>query len=326
MTKTFLVVLLCLTSLSGCYLLEQTCGQLDLRFNQVEIDKAIQEAENPDIKNQLREVRSIKLFAEKNLLLQETGNYTGYYHTEQAGITFVVTASPKDKLEPYTWWFPVIGSVPYKGFFDKADAIKLEQELKSEGYDTWLFAAPAYSSIGWFKDPITTPMLKKGLYYLVDTIIHEMVHVTLYVNDQGDFNEQLAVFVAHKGTIEYLKTKTDGDLIIKKKVQHRKNWAQLHGILQIYLKQLEELYSGSQALTVTLQKRDEIFKNISKAILKIFPYSKAKNWQFNNARLLQLRRYQQESPLLKEIWKKSNNNWENFWDQINAYVKQQKWD
>ncbi|MBT4286443.1 MAG: hypothetical protein HOD92_03835 [Deltaproteobacteria bacterium] len=326
MIKTFLIVLLCFISLPGCYLLEQTSGQLDLRFNQIKIDKAIQQEENANIKNQLREVPSVKQFAEKNLHLQKTENYTGYYHTDQVGITFVVTASPKDKLEPYTWWFPIIGRVPYKGFFDKADALKLEKELQSEGFDTWLFAAPTYSSIGWFKDPITTPMLKKGLYYLIDTIIHEMVHVTLYVNDQGDFNEQLAVFVAHKGAFEYLKTKTDGDLIIKKEIQHRRNRFLLHETLQIYLKQLEELYSGDQSITTILQKRAEIFKNITTAILKIFPHSKSKNWQFNNARLLQLRRYQQESPLLKEIWEKSNNNWENFWDHINSYIKQQKWD
>lgn len=326
MIKIFLVLLLCLTSLSGCYLLEQTSGQLDLRFNQVEIDEAIQQEEDPDIKKQLREVRSVKQFAEKKLLLQKTENYSGYYHTDQNGITFVVTASPKDKLEPYTWWFPIIGRVPYKGFFDKADAIELERELQSEGYDTWLFAAPAYSSIGWFKDPITTPMLRKGLYYLIDTIIHEMVHVTLYVNDQSDFNEQLAVFVAHKGAFEYLKTKTDGDLIIKKELQHRSKRFQLHETLQIYLKQLEKLYSRNHTLSITLKKRDAIFKNISRAILTIYPHSKSENWQFNNARLLQFKRYQQESPIFRDIWKKSNNDWQNFWELVNGYVKQQKWD
>ena len=326
MIKTFLIAFLCFTSLQGCYLLEQTSGQLDLRFNQVKIDKAIREESNPDIKKQLSEVQSIKHFAEKHLLLEKTENYTGYYHTDQPGITFVVTASPKDKLEPYTWWFPVIGRVPYKGFFDKTDALELEQELQAEGYDTWLFAAPAYSSIGWFKDPITTPMLKKGLYYLIDTIIHEMVHVTLYVNNQGDFNEQLAVFIAHKGTFEYLKNKINGDLIINKQIHHRKKRLQLHETLQIYLKQLEKLYSENQPISTTLKKRNQIFKNITKAVLSIFPHSKSENWQFNNARLLQLRRYRQESPLFKEMWEKSNHNWKNFWDQVNHYIKQQKWD
>lgn len=325
MINKFVLFLIGVVSLQGCYLLEQSSGQLDLRFNQIDIDQAIEQEENPEIKHQLSEVPSIKQFAEKNLLLQKTENYTGYYRTDKPGITFVVTASPQNKLEPYTWWFPIIGEVPYKGFFDKADAIALERELQSKGFDTWMFAAPAYSSVGWFKDPITTPMLKKGIYYLIETIIHEMVHVTLYIKDQGDFNEQLAAFVAQKGALEYLESKPKGDLIIQKEKQHRKIRTQLYETLQIYLKQLEQLYATNQSLSDILEKRDLIFKKTTGAVLKIFSHSKPENWQFNNARLLQYRRYQPENTVINEIWQKSDHSWQKFWEQIRNYTKQQDW-
>jgi predicted aminopeptidase len=326
MIKKILLFFVCVVSFQGCYLLEQSLGQLDLRFNQVDINKAIDQEKNPETKYQLSEVHFIKQYAERNLLLQKTENFTGYYHTDQPGITFVVTASSQNKLEPYTWWFPIIGDVPYKGFFDKKDALELEKELQSKGFDTWIFTAPAYSSIGWFKDPITTPMLKKGIYYLSETIIHEMVHVTLYIKDQGDFNEQLASFVAHKGAIEYLETKPNGDLIIQREKQNRKKRSQLNKTLQVYLKQLEQLYSTNQSLSDILKKRDQIFNNTTSAILNLFPQANPEDWQFNNARLLQYRRYQPENTKFKEMWQNSNQSWQKFWEQIRNYIELQEWD
>ncbi|NQU63039.1 MAG: aminopeptidase, partial [SAR324 cluster bacterium] len=103
--------------LSGCYLLQQGKGQLELRYSQIPLTEAYERETNPEFRRLLKEIPRIKAFAENRLLLKKSDNYTGYYETSQPGVTFVLTASPKNELKAYTWWFPIVGSVPYRGYF-----------------------------------------------------------------------------------------------------------------------------------------------------------------------------------------------------------------
>ena len=295
------------------------------RLNQVDIEEAIQNETNPEIKRLLGEVSKIKRFAESHLYLRPSENYSAYYDTDQEGITFVVTASKRDRLVPYTWWFPIIGNVAYKGFFDKEDALELEKELKKEGYDTWVFVAPAYSSLGWFKDPITTPMLRKGLYNLAYTIIHEMTHLTIYVGGQSDFNEQLAVFVGHIGALQYFKSlnyKPDFFQGIKQRQNRR---IQFSKVMQKYIAQLKALYQETQAFEEILRKREQIFSKLTAEILTISPQTNKEQWQFNNARLLQYRRYQPTNPLMLRFWREEGENWRKFWFRLSQHIEDQGW-
>ena len=308
----------------GCYIVKQGLGQFDLRFKQVSIDEAVANEKNPRYQQLLAVVPAIKAFAVENLQLEDNGNYTGYFSTGKKGISFAVTACRKDKLIPYTWWFPIVGSVPYKGFFSEEDALELESELRGEGFDTWVFAAPAYSSLGWFKDPVTTPMLRQGYYNLVETIIHEMTHTTLYVKGNGDFNEQLASFVGKKGAMLYFRE--TGSLSrkelerIKKKQNRNIVFART---VQNYSKVLEKLYMNSKSLEETLRKRETVFSGLIDEIVFIYPDIPRENWKFNNARLLQYVRYQAEIPLFRELWHESGGNWSRFWKLVDMYLEKQ---
>ena len=319
-TVAFLIFLL-----QGCYLLEQAAGQLDLRLNQVAIDEAIHNETNARIKRLLGEVKPIKRFAETKLYLQPSENYGGYYRTHKSGITFVLTASRKDKLVPYTWWFPIIGRVPYKGFFDKEDALALERKLQKKGYDTWIFAAPTYSSLGWFKDPITTPMLRKGIYSLASIIIHEMTHVTLYVENQTDFNEQLATFVGHQGAMQYLQYSHREPEFVRRIEAQQKRRLRLWEIIQEYFRLLQRLYEKKYPLEKTLREREKLFDQLTKEAHRLFPHTTPFRWQFNNARLLQSKRYKPVSPILASLWKEGQGDWQKFWPLVRRYVEKQKW-
>ncbi len=312
--------------LQSCYLLKQGAGQVKLRLDQVSLDKAIEKEENREIKKLLAEVPEIKKFAVAHLELQHNDNYTSYYATDKAGIAFVVTASPKVELKPYTWWFPIIGSVPYKGFFEKKDAIELETELQEKGYDTWLFAAPAYSTLGWFNDPITTPMLKRGYYSLVATLIHEMVHTTLYVEGEGDFNEQLASFVEDKGTMEYLEYKglltDDKAVYLENQKAKRKEFLKL---MSKYTALLEGNYAGDLSKEEKLLGKQALYQELQKEVEVIYPGRPKEFWRFNNARMLQYNRYREDSDLLNGLWRQSNSDWKHFWLLVNDYVDKQGW-
>ena len=314
-------VCLILFCLSGCYLLKQGRGQLDLRLNQVSLEEAIVQESNPEYRHLFEQIPRIKSFAETRLLLRKSENYTGYYRTTQRGVTFVVTASPKTKLKAYTWWFPILGSVPYKGYFNQKEAEALALELQEQGYDTWVFAAPTYSTLGWFKDPVTTPMMRRGHYYLASTIIHEMTHETLFVQDEVSFNEQLASFVGRQGALLYFKE------------VHRFSQKQLDALMENvrksgrfaetvrrYLPRFQNVYNIQQPESSKLEQRKKLFSDLSREISQLYPNLPEDRKKFNNARLLQYRRYTPDSPVIRKMWLESNNDWKRFWDLVRAYV------
>jgi predicted aminopeptidase len=301
-------------------------GQLDLRFGQVPLEEAIRLEKNPRYKKLLSSIPLIKAFAVKRVLLRPSDCYTGYYSTTKPGIAFVVTASRKDKLDPYTWWFPIVGAVPYKGFFNREDALELEKELKDEGLDTWLFTTVAYSSLGWFKDPLTTPMIRKGYYYLTETIIHEMTHSTLYVNGKGDFNEQLATFVGQTGAYQYFRENhLLGEEELRRIEGRKKRNLLLNRTVRKYVPRLRFLFEKRIPLKELLERREAIFDELANELCRLFPGLPKSYWRFNNARILQYQRYEPESALFREIWEKSRHDWSLFWKRVSRYVKEQGW-
>jgi predicted aminopeptidase len=309
--------------LPGCYLLKQGKGQIDLRCAQIPISEAVKQEPNPEYRQLLKEIPEIKKFAETRLLLNKSDNFTGYYKTEESGVSYVVTASSKTALKAFTWWFPIIGSVPYKGYFNKADALQLKADLKSKGYDTYLFAAPAYSTLGWFRDPVTTPMIRRGRYNLVSTIIHEMTHETLFVPGAEAFNEQLAMFVERIGSLQYFKEIKGFNqkqlTLLDERVKESGAFAE---IVRRSIPEFEELYDKNLSKNDVLIEREKLFDKLKTRISQEIPGLPAKAYEFNNARLMQYRRYSPESPVLENIWISSGKDWKRFWTGVRKYVEQ----
>jgi predicted aminopeptidase len=142
---------------------------------------------------------AVRDFAAADLQLNVGGSYASLATVDASQIIHVVSAAPRDRLVPYTWWFPIVGHVPYRGYFDKADAEALAAELQADGYDTYVRPAVAFSTLGWFDDPLLSTLLRYDRERLADTIIHELLHSTIYVPGQAAFNESFAMFVGHRG-------------------------------------------------------------------------------------------------------------------------------
>ena len=165
---------------------------------------------NDDQKKKLQLAQEARAFAESDLGLKTTENYTSYVQLARPYVTYLVSAAHKAELKPYKWWFPLIGSVPYKGFFDPDDAKAEAEALKARGYDTYIRGVSAYSTLGWFNDPLLSSMLAYKEFDLVNTVIHETVHATIYIKSEADFNERMAVFFGNKGTLAFYK-KREGE-------------------------------------------------------------------------------------------------------------------
>ncbi|HXC51648.1 MAG TPA: aminopeptidase [Candidatus Limnocylindrales bacterium] len=120
------------------------------------------------------------------------GSYRTVSDSASTSPFHVVTAAYADKLEPYTWWYPVVGKIPYRGYFDREPAEKFAAGLRDEGLDTMIVEASAYSTLGWFDDPLPSSVLVRGEYAVVVTVLHELVHQTFFAPGQVEFNESLA--------------------------------------------------------------------------------------------------------------------------------------
>jgi predicted aminopeptidase len=118
---------------------------------------------------------------------------------------WVVTASERFQLKPKEWRFPVVGTVPYMGFFNKDEAIELAHQLEGEGWDVMVRNPGGWSTLGWFTDPILSEMLERSEGDLASLIIHEMVHATIFVKDSVNFNENLASFIGDRGAEAFLR-------------------------------------------------------------------------------------------------------------------------
>jgi predicted aminopeptidase len=183
-------------------------GQLSILWEARPIEEFLDDSSFPDsLKVKLRLVQEIRTFAVDSLGISPSDNYTTMYNQQGENLLWTVTAAEPFALVPYRWKFPLLGSFPYKGYFD-LDKAKLERaRLDSAGYDTHIGMVSGWSTLGWFKDPILSKMLEREDGDLAELIIHELTHGTLYVKDSVEFNENLASFVGRMGALRFLKHK-----------------------------------------------------------------------------------------------------------------------
>ena len=187
------------------YAIRQGMGQFRIINQAKPIEFYLKDPNFPDsLKQKLQFIQVVRTYAIDSLGLQDTDNYKTMFDQQGEEIMWVVTAAPEFRLEPYEWNFPILGSVPYKGFFEKEAAITLAKELKDEGYDVNIRNPGAWSTLGWFTDPILSGMLDREAGDLASLIIHEMSHATIFVKDSVEFNENLASFIGDRGAEKFL--------------------------------------------------------------------------------------------------------------------------
>jgi predicted aminopeptidase len=151
------------------------------------------------------EVNRIRDFAMRELGLKKSKNYTRYVKIERDYLAAIVSACEPLSFERHTWWFPVVGRVPYKGFFNVEDARKEAARLRGKNLDVWIRPVDAFSTLGFFRDPLYSYMTRYPVHRLADLLIHELVHATIYIKSDSAFNESLAEFIGKEGARRYIE-------------------------------------------------------------------------------------------------------------------------
>ena len=207
-------LLLCSINLSGCaagYVMRAAYEEARLLWRRQPIDEVLAHESDPSTRAKLELALAARRFAADDLGLNVGGSYTSVATVDAGQVVHVVSAAPRDRLVFYTWWFPIVGRVPYRAYFDVADANALAADLEKEGYDTYVRPAVAFSTLGWFDDPLLSTLLRYDDARLVETIIHELLHNTIYVPGHTAFNESFATFVGHRGAEQFFLARDDAE-------------------------------------------------------------------------------------------------------------------
>ncbi len=207
----FLVFILCCCLIWNqliMYGLSQATGQISLISNAQPFDEILADPNVPDsLKTQLMFVNEIKKYTIDSLGFKPSKNYTTFYDQHQKAILYTVTACEPFSFKPKEWTFPFLGTVSYKGFFNREKAKKELDALRWKGYDVDVYSPSGWSTLGWFRDPVQSNMLKRSAGSLANLLIHELSHGTLYVKNNVTFNENLANFIGDKGAEQFLEHK-----------------------------------------------------------------------------------------------------------------------
>ncbi len=314
-----LLLLVAVIQFAGCgvsYLFHAAVGEMRLLSNAVPLDQAMEsDSLNRLQKDRLLLVPKIKEFGEKELGLKKTSNYETIYLKSDQPPIFTVAAAPKDSLALVTWWFPLVGRMPYLGFFDLKEAQEKKQSLLDKNLDVVIGRAEAFSTLGWFRDPLTLNLIDGSELSLVQVILHEMTHGTLYVKGQGEFNEGLAQIVGKIGALQFFE-KTFG-LSHPLTVEARAS-VEDERVFSLYLisvlAELDRLYRSPLSFDEKLRGREAVFHHQVEAFsalktrLKTTQFTHFCQTPLNNAYLMAVGLYHRNYPLFETVLKKKGNS------------------
>jgi predicted aminopeptidase len=229
-------------------------------------DEVINDARtDKETKRKLLLARQARSFAIHQLGLDAGDSYTSFSQLETDTLAWVLSAAYQDRLESKTWWFPIVGRMPYKGYASENGARKAQGKLEEEGLDTYLRTTSAFSTLGWFADPLVSSLLRYDDVDLVETILHELSHNHLFVKGRVRFNESFATFVGRTGAIRFFCGPEETPQNTPECLTARERWADYQAFsrfLDEFIAELQAVYEDpAMAVEGKIAAREELFKS-----------------------------------------------------------------
>lgn len=253
-------------------------------------------------------------FAQRELRLDVGDSYTSYSDIGRDTLALVLSASPVNRLAAYTWWFPIVGRVPYKGFFSLSAAEKERRKLEARHYDTYLRPTSAFSTLGWLPDPLLSTVLGQDSVGLVETVVHEVTHNTLFVSGHVKFNESFANFVGSVGAIEFFCVHNADAALCTVARDRWHDTQRLSEFLDQLWVDLEALYADDVPLEALIPRRDELlaaaaarFRQEIAPTMRTRGFARFDATRLNNASLIARHLYYHRLPLFQELYAHSAN-------------------
>lgn len=294
------------------YGIDQARGQWNIVSQAKPIEDVLSDPGAPDsLKAKLRLIAGIKKFAIEDCGLKETENYSTYFDQQGKPLLWVLTASERFALKAMEWKFPLLGSVSYKGFFNYPKGKNEEQALKQAGYDADFDEVSAWSTLGWFRDPVLSGMLKRDAGSLAELIIHEMTHGTIYLKSSVGFNENFANLIGEEGAVRFLAATYGNDSKEMKRYLGRKHDIDLYSRYMIAsAARLDSLYRSMNDIASDWEKekkKTEMMKSIVAGTDTLHFNEPARFGKLfshglpNNTWFLSFRRYDEQKDSLRAV-------------------------
>ncbi len=315
-TLGLVTILLC-WELQGCYVLKQGTILLSYHSKAETVEELLNRQDlDPETRTFLDLVQDIRSFAIKTLGLETNSNYTRYVELDQNYLAYVVSATDRISFTPYEWSFPIVGKVPYKGFFHLEDAKEEAETLRQKDLDVWIRKVDAFSTLGYFSDPLYSFMKSYRVHQLAELIIHEQAHATLYLKGKSQFNEEFATFVGKEGARLYIHSRYGENSpeyrTFEALEKDQKTFLQeVRRLIRI----LEDLYASPLTREEKLRRKDSLIQEFQKEFLVSYPqkfqtdaYKGFGRLPVNNAYLYLYRLYYPDNQFFPQLYQKLGQN------------------
>lgn len=266
----------------------------------------------PAQRAKLQLVLAARDFARDSVGLDVGESFTTFSHLDRDTLVLLVSGSYRDLLKAKTWWFPVVGRVPYKGFFDFGGARAAAAALERDGYDTYVRPASAFSTLGFFNDPLLPTTLRQDSLNLANTVIHELTHNTFYARGEAVFNESFASFTGARGAAWLFRTRGDerAARLVEARWADEKVMAAFWGRLHHAIDSTFDAHPGDSLRARRLALRDSIYaaarvevqQAIKPRVTTIRPEA-LDRIRLDNAVLMARRTYSTELELFDAVWR-----------------------
>ncbi len=306
-------------------------GQMTILNKRQPIKKLLDEPLTPKrLKTQLRHVLEIRKFAKNKLGLPVKNQYLNFADLKRPFAVWNVFAVPEFSLTPKQWCHPVIGCASYRGYFSRNDAYNYADRVAEQGYDVFISGVVAYSTLGWFDDPVLNTFIYRKDYKLAALIFHELAHHLIYVANDTAFNESFATLVEQEGLRRWLSQSGNPETFRKYETDYHRH-RQFIQLITKYRRQLELLYTAN--LSPADKRRDKalIFDELRSEFKRIKEqwqgYSGYDSWfkhPLNNAQLASVSIYNDLVPAFAAILQGSGNDLELFYRTCQHLAKQPK--
>jgi predicted aminopeptidase len=318
------VIALILVTTSGCaklgYYTQAIGGQLEILAKRRSIPALLDDPDTaPELRARLTPILEMRAFASEELGLPDNKSYRTYVDLKRPYVVWNVFAAPEFSLEPVDWCFVFAGCVSYRGYFSERGAQKFANKLAQDDYDVYVAGIAAYSTLGWFHDPMLNTILRRPEPEIAGLIFHELAHQVVYVRDHTEFNESFALTVELEGIKRWLAAKGSTDQFQKYLVRKKRR----DEFVQLVTKlrhQLDEIYASETSDDKKRVAKQQAFIGIRQDYRELKKgwggYTSYDAWfarDLNNAHLASVRLYNQYVPAFQVLLSQHNGDLKAFY-------------
>lgn len=301
--------LMCGLNLDLGYYWHLVLGQARLLWNRRPVSNMLANRRlDPGVRERLEFIQEVRRFAELRIGLSQSRNYTSYIDIGEGPVSWQLTASPRDRIEPVQWTYPVVGRFPYRGYFDPDRAKSDRDRLEAQDFDTLLRPVGAYSTLGWFEDPILSTMLRYRDGDLAELVIHELAHATVWIPGRVSFNESLATFVGEAGALHFMRERHGPEAaVVTDMLDRRSDERTFKRFMRDVAEELQALYVSERSYGEKLKEREIIFDRAKRRFhrldLKTGAYSHFPRRRLNNAVMMAYRTYHEKVDVFDNVYR-----------------------